>query len=221
MKNCLLNRFISIFAFCFVANTSQAALITEITNNYGNISSLVTPAGGLNHFGGTNCNSLQSDSIKITDTKSSDGCNRFYDYFDLEAVNYDSIDSFTLSLTFSATNDALPFLFFSIREDWKVMAASGGNNADTVNKRDIASVDGKTSQDFIFNASNTSVFSDILAKNEFGFWLGDEAFGANNFNLFSATLKIEGTATAVPEPSMLALFGLALLGMTRIKPRKK
>ncbi|XQW85424.1 PEP-CTERM sorting domain-containing protein [Thalassotalea piscium] len=217
MKNSKMTKFIATLALCLFANVSQATLITEITHDFGTDVGKILPAGGVD--GSSGCNTISADWITVTDKKD---CNRFYDYFDLSNVDYDSIDSFTLSLTFSDTNRGSWFPL----EDWRVMAASSGSNADKDNMQDIDRVSGMSSQDFIFNGSNTkaSVFNDILVRKQFAFWLGDEAWFSNSFNLSSATLKIEGTpaltSTTVPEPNMIALFALGLFFMSRTKSKK-
>jgi hypothetical protein len=130
---------------------------------------------------------------------------RFEDSFNFSGLNYDSITSFKLTLTFSDTNKT----FWGVStEDWRVRP--GGS--DTL--VDMNNVGSQTTQTFTITSS-FDTFQGMVTNKNFYFWLADEAFGANDFKLYSATLEIIGTqsAAAVPIPAAGWLLGTGIVGL--------
>lgn len=223
MKNRILNKFISVVALCLVANASQAALINssvDIVHDYGNAAGKYSP----NSLNSSNtCDTLSTNSVNITDNSS--GCGRFYDAFDFSSYYFASVDSFELSLTYKDTNDSEErgFWIFSYTdyEDWNVRPGasgsytSGGYNYTSDQDIEIGNLF------FDESAVGSDVWDNMLTRQNFALMFAEESAGTNdNFNLYDVTLTINGKVQEVPEPSMLALFGLGLLFISRAKFRK-
>jgi hypothetical protein len=92
---------LSIFLFPIHANS---AIIQTITHNYGSDIGRIDPGGN---------DSLSFNYVLVSDQSAS----RFNDTFNFDSLSFQSINSFTLALTFSNTNDK--YLGF-IPEDWRV-----------------------------------------------------------------------------------------------------
>lgn len=76
-----------------------------------------------------------------------------------------------------------------------------------------------------FNISATShsdVFANIVKNGKLELWFADNSAFTANFNLSSASLAVNGTAIAadVPEPTGIALFGVAMLGAAAARRRR-
>lgn len=165
----------------------------SIVKNYGSAGNATASAGA------GSCDTLYANSIKVTDRS---GCTRFNDLFDFSAMNYSSIDHFTLTLNFGST---LGFL-----EDWKVRPADSAFHGSST-LLDMNEVIGGTTQSFTINALQADVFSNMAASGRFHLWFADQGLLSNNFLLNSARLDVHGTA--VPEPSSVALIVLGLVGL--------
>jgi len=83
---------------------------------------------------------------------------------------------------------------------------------------DMNNVSGTTTQTFTLDATQAAVLASVAGNGKLSMWFGDEALGANNFNLYSARLEVFGTA--VPEPASLGLFGLAFGALAMVRRRK-
>lgn len=155
---------------------------------------------------------VQTASVTVSDSSSTCG-SRFSDSFDFSGIAGASVSSLQLALSFSGTNDVFAFFF---PEDWKVRPASGPVGSNQL--FDMVSSSGAYTQLFTFTAANLDVFDSIVRNQRFDLWFADEALGANKFNLLSARLDVVGVlgitgVNTVPEPSVLALIALAVLGV--------
>lgn len=202
---------IAALALVLLAGASQAApvLLGSVTHSYGN-------AAGQSKGGYTNNSCVKNGYVIVSDASNGCGNSRFADTFDFSSLNIGTVTSLSLSLTFSATNDVFLFIF---PEDWRVRPASGTTGSS--NLFDMTRSGGTVTQTFTFTAANLDLFASIVSNRAFGLWFSDEAFGANQFNLQSATLSVNGTAAvaAVPEPTGLALASLALLAVGFVRRR--
>jgi hypothetical protein len=189
--------------------TAAASSVSASVVQLGSISKTYGTGLSTASTGSGSCDTLNANSIRVADAS---GCTRFSDLFDFHSLNYTSIDHLTLTLTFSITDNV--FLFFP--EDWEVRfadtAAHGGSGID------MNSV-GRTpaTQSFVLNPAQADAFNNIASNGKMYLWFADEAVGANNFNLYSAKLDVFGTA--VPEPSGIALFGLAHGALAMLRRR--
>lgn len=202
-----------------LSTTLQAApiLIGSVSKDYGTGPGQVGWAGG---SGGT-CDTLNANSITIRD---SSGCQRFWDTFNFSALDYDSIDHFQLTLTYSDISGPGICAFGSCTgERWAIRPAQSGSTA-TDNLSGHLSQVGATPTTTTFTISNSNyadVFNTIVNQGVFHLWFAESSLGNDNFNLYSASLNVFGTApvaqATVPEPGMLGLLALGLLGLARVR----
>ncbi|QBL08342.1 PEP-CTERM sorting domain-containing protein [Rheinheimera sp. D18] len=205
-------------AVLLFSSSSFAGLIGNIEHNYGTTSYIPSSMGT------KSCDTKNANSITIKDTSS--GCQRFADVFDFSALDFATISHFELDLTFSGTNNRYCFIF-CFNEDWRILPASNGQRATLAEQTKLTRASGITQQTFVFDANTlSSLFNDIVDSKKFSLWFSEEAFGANNFNLYSANLSVYGTAASqpvadepakVPAPASIALLGLGLLMLRRFK----
>ncbi|MEH8019764.1 PEP-CTERM sorting domain-containing protein [Rheinheimera metallidurans] len=201
------------------SSSSFAGIIGNVNHTYGTDNYIP------NSMGTNSCDSKNTGSVTIKDT--STGCQRFSDVFDFSALDFDTIDRFELDLTFSGTNNRNCVMFiFCANEDWRILPASNGQRATLAEQTKLTRASGITQQTFVFDANTlSSLFNDIVDSKKFSLWFSEEAFGANNFNLYSANLTIHGSASQpvadepakVPAPASIALLGLGLLMLRRFK----
>ncbi|RZA27851.1 MAG: PEP-CTERM sorting domain-containing protein [Lysobacteraceae bacterium] len=198
---------IAALALALTAGMAQAdPVLLSLSKTYGSATGQKA-----NYTSAASSACVNTGSVKLYDNPSSCGPGlRFYDSFNFSAIGGATVSSMALTLSFSGTNDRYLGFF---AEDWKVRPASSGTNlSNNFSQFDLNSSSDVYTQVFTFTAANLDVFAAITAGKTFGLAFAEEAAGANNFNLLSAKLDVLGTAT-VPEPSVLALAGIALLGL--------
>jgi PEP-CTERM motif len=191
----------SVLAFALVSGAASAAPLLTITKNYGSNYGTTLPSGS--------CDTVNAASVTIRD---GGGCGRFSDVFNFSSVGSATIDSFTLSLTFANTNN-VNFMVFP--EDWRARPAAGATGSGNLSF-DLATTGASSLTQAYTYTSSLDVFNQIVSSKQFGLWFADEGFGANNFNLLSASLTVNG----VPEPASLALMSTALAGLALMRRRR-
>ncbi|KXI30196.1 PEP-CTERM sorting domain-containing protein [Paraglaciecola hydrolytica] len=205
MKNIFV-KIAAITSLSLIATFSQASLIGSITHDYGS----QYTASSLNSA--NSCDTMNSDSVTI---RNSSNCQRFYDLFDLSSINYDTIDYFELTLSFSRT--------LGIAEWWTVRPAASTSSTDATQLLDLQTLIpayGSLTQSFTFNVVNNNVFDKIVDNQNFYLWFAHLGLGNQNFRLADAKLDVFGTLAEVPEPAPLALLSLSLIALALGKRRK-
>ncbi|MFA9229791.1 MAG: VPLPA-CTERM sorting domain-containing protein [Microgenomates group bacterium] len=174
------------------------------------------------HSYGTNAGHLDpagSDFVGPDYVQVSDGSTqRFSDAFNFSALDYDTISSFNLTLTF---RDAGPSVFPA--ELWAVRV-QGANPASALDDL-FALLTGNswTQQITTVNAATdlftVNAFAHTLATETFSFWFSEFTSGRDKFTLASAKLDVYGTAP-VPLPAGGLMLVGALGGLAAVRRRK-
>lgn len=155
-------------------------------------------------------------------------CTGYFETFDLTSVLAESIDSITLTISYSDTNRGPNNTGHQHHENWHMQLLNAelmpiGTSAALVRTNAIYQ------QTFTFNSAQ-ALFNDILAGNALSFLFTHKGNGTQDFNLYSAQLTVFGTplpvvnpSNPVPAPTGILLFGLglALIGGIRNAAKTK
>jgi hypothetical protein len=208
-----------LLAATLVAGAGSAhANSIEFTHDYG----LWTfdPGGG---------DTLETDYVSVS--TQSDG--RFNDSFDLSGLIMDNETVFELHLTYNNTDEKSCFIWCWPAEDWRVRV-QGKNSLSSEDDKffdlektgdkkttSVFTLDSNSDEEygFLWNKKERNAFEQTLETEIFEFWFSDNGDHPNDFNLYSATLKITG-ASVVPIPAAAWLFGSALVGMAGLGYRR-
>lgn len=221
MKNAVYS-ILLVTGLTFSINVQAApVLLGSIEHNYGKDTYVPKSISSNN-----SCDRAENDYLVI---HNKNNCGRFYDNFDFSGLNYDLIDHFVLTVSFSHTNNGnwLSALLGNY-ESWHVRPAV---SAQTPSDFSIALTrlgNNPNELSFVFN-NTLDVFSQIVDAKNFSLWMAHEGLGQQNFRLYNASLDVFGfepqattNPVAVPAPAGIALFGLGLtlLGFARRNNRK-
>ena len=195
-------------------------LLGAIEHDYGSTAGRVgTTSGSTASYG---CDSLQANSLIVQGNNHSN-CQRFADMFDFSGIDFDSIDHFVLTLDFlGAKNQTTGWWIFTTQENWRVRPADSYGHAVAGSTGPSLTNNGPQSFSFDNSGYMTSVFDDIVDNKAFYLWFETNSPSNFKFELSSARLELYGEEKqqAVPEPSTLALFGLALIGLAGAARRR-
>jgi len=203
-----------LLASCAFSAQAGVTTLGSVEKNYG--SAAGRDGAGLNTFKG--CDKLAAGSLSVTDKI---GCNRFRDVFDFSSMDYTNIDSFDLTLTFSKTDDFTTLFGRKYFEEWSVgIAESATVKSETL--LDMVNSTGAYTQTFNINAtSHSDVFANIVKNGKLELWFYDNSAYTADFNLIDASLAVNvAEAADVPEPTGMALFGVAMLGAAVARRRR-
>lgn len=221
MKNAVYS-ILLVTGLTFSINVQAApVLLGSIEHNYGKDNYVPSSISSNN-----SCDKAENDYLVIHNKKN---CGRFYDNFDFSGLNYNLIDHFVLTVSFSHTNGGnLLTALFGNYENWHVRPAVSAQNPS--NFTTALTRRGSNPNELSFTFNNTlDVFSQIVDAKNFSLWMAHEGVGQHNFRLYNASLDVFGfepqvstNPVAVPAPAGIALFGLGmtLLGLARRNKRK-
>ncbi|MEI6207077.1 MAG: PEP-CTERM sorting domain-containing protein [Desulfuromonadales bacterium] len=144
----------------------------------------------------------------------------FSDAFSFSGLAYSKINHFDVTLTYSNTNNLDPFTG-TPNEYWYMRP--GGTQGQYLSFK-LNPADNQISTTFIVDStSSNSEFGQMVAAENFFFSFteatSDAMFFSDSFQLYSATLTIDGEAaqTPVPEPATMLLLVLGLLGLAGVR----
>jgi hypothetical protein len=181
------------------APAQAATLLGSFQHDYGSDAGRIDPPG---------TDALNAASVTVSDQSSG----RFSDSFDFSSLAYDSIESFSLTLTYAGAGPSFSLACLGICELWTVRVQ--GNNSSGFDDDLFGLLTGTPVQTFNLSASDDvgsiTAFAQSVASQTYAFWFSEWSGGADSFRLSSARLDIYGTPpiAAVPLPA----GGLLLMG---------
>ncbi len=157
------------------------------------------------HPGG-NCDTANAATLTVRATSAA-SCNRFADAFDFSSINFQTIDHFELTITFTGARDGL--------ERWNVR---GSSNYVESALNFGSQLNASGTQTFVVGNS-LGLFGNIVSAENFMVSFAQTGLGgtSSNFNLSSARLEVFGTRGELPEPGSLALVGLSLAALAAMR----
>lgn len=190
------------------APAEAATLLGSFQHDYGSDAGRIDPPG---------TDTLNAASVTVSDQSSG----RFSDSFDFSSLAYDSIDSFSLTLTYAGAGPSFSLACLGICELWTVRVQ--GSNAAGFDDDLFGILAGTPTQTFGLSAADDvgsiSAFAQSVASQTYAFWFSEWSLGADSFRLSSARLEVFGTPpiAAVPLPAggLLLLGGLGALAALR------
>lgn len=221
MKNAVYS-ILLVTGLTFSINVQAApVLLGSIEHNYGK--DIYVPKSITSN---NSCDKAENNYLVI---HNKNNCGRYYDNFDFSGLNYDLIDHFVLTVSFSHTNSGNWFSgLFGNYENWHVRPAVSAQTASNFTTALTRLGNNPSELSFTFN-NTLDVFRQIVDAKNFSLWMAHEGVGQQNFRLYNASLDVFGfepqvstNPVAVPAPAGIALFGLGLtlLGLARRNKRK-
>lgn len=193
-------------AAALAAPAAEAATLGVFTRDYGSGPGRIDPGGN---------DVLATGHVTVSDQSTS----RFFDSFDFSSLTYSSIDSLTLTLSFSGAGPSfVPF------EAWAVRV-QGSNASSSSDDRFAALTDAASPQSVTLTLAadvlGVNAFAHSLATEQLTFWFSEFTPGADSFRLVSASLTVSGTPAAVPLPAAGGLLLGALGGLAVLRRRRR
>ncbi len=191
-----------------VAPAEAATLLGSFQHDYGTDAGRIDPPG---------TDTLDAASVTVSDQSSG----RFSDAFDFSSLAYDSIESFSLTLTYAGAGPSFSLACLGICELWTVRVQ--GTDPSDSDDDQFGILTGAPTQAFGLSAASDvggiTAFAQSVASQTYAFWFSEWSLGADSFRLSSARLEVYGTPSiaAVPLPAggLLLLGGLGALAALR------
>lgn len=189
----------------FAAMPAQAATIGTFVHDYGS---------GAGNYDPNTDDTLAGNFVNIDDNPTGDVPGAFADSFDLSSLAGATIDSITLTLTYSriGNNELWYFDIYGsnpttfVDNTWTALTAASNAAIQTITLTISAATD----------VTPVDAFATTLANMELRFGFEEASTGNDSFRLYDAVLTVNGTAAVpIPAPGLLLLLALGALGWRR------